>query len=436
MNQNTAMRTRRPLSINNSLVHGICNFNCQTCGVNKPSYTGPREFQLRSVTEALIERVKAAGRAGIRVCYIANSGDGEPTLHPEFVQRMAMFGRMIREWDAPGAPVPEVGVVTNGLRLTEPGVLEAVAANSLTLLVSFPTSEPEAYGQLVMGRPEQGVELLSRVLPGIERAMELKAAGWLKRLYFHISPPDREVVLRDFPKTVERLTAMAGRAGLGELDLVLFPATSNRSGLVKNKVKGFSAYPDLFRAFHGKAVNGVRLNLTISYRRFFRKRSEILDLVRSFDLPCMWNAHLFITSGGDSICCNDQAVRSPQGNILRHSIAELMVRKERHRPDAVCAGCDQRPDRLTGSLFARTMGLTGRLRLALARLFSNNPLKETAHAHDQEASQAAQTLVPRDPREAPLPGTGTGLVSRGTPRPIVARHLAARPDKAPSFLEN
>jgi hypothetical protein len=359
-------RSLRPLTINNSLVHGICNYSCQTCGVNKPSYSGPREYQPRRVTRRLIERVEEAARAGIRVRYIANSGDGEPTLHPEFCERMAMFGNMIRSWDVPGMPVPEVGVVTNGLRLTAPGVLDAVADNGLTLLVSFPTPNPEAYGRLVTGNPARGARLLERVIPGIERAMALEAAGRLKRLYFHVSPPDRDIVCRDFPETVERLTTLARGVGLQDVHLVLFPATSNRSGLVRNRVKGFNAYPDLFRTFNRKTVNGVRLHLTISYHRFFPRFWEILDLIRSFDQPCMWNAHLFITAGGDSICCNDQAVRAPQGNLLRRSVAELMVSKERHMPDRVCAGCDQRPERMKGNLFVKFFTVAARARMALA----------------------------------------------------------------------
>jgi SAM-dependent methyltransferase len=402
------VRTRRPLSLNNSLAHGICNYNCQTCGVNKASYHGPREYQPYAVTAKLIERVKEAARAGIRVRYIANSGDGEPTLHPQFAQRMGMFGRMIREWDAPGLSAPEVGVVTNGLRLLEPGILDAIADNGLTLLVSFPTPEPEAYGQLVMGRPEMGAELLARVAPGIEKAMKLRAAGRLSRLYFHVSPPDREVVCRDFPKTVEFLTVAARRAGLDELDLVLFPATSNRSGLVRNKVKGFDAYPALFKAYHGRAFGGVRVRMIISYRRFFRKTGEILDLIRSFDQPCMWNAHLFVTAAGDSICCNDQAVCAPQGNVLCHSIAELMVRKERHLPDEVCAGCDQRPDRMQGNLFVKVFSLAARARMALAR-----------------CARRGEALT-----ENPRPVVVTRCQAEAVPEPIRARQVppaATRP---------
>jgi mRNA-degrading endonuclease RelE of RelBE toxin-antitoxin system len=141
------LRTRRPISINNSLVHGICNYSCKLCGVNKPHFRGPKGFQSRQVTKGLLQRVKEAARAGIQVRYIANAGDGEPTLHPEFKEQMAMFGDLIRNWDVIGMEPPEVSVVTNGARLLEPGVLETFTANPLTLIISFPTPDPEGYGE-------------------------------------------------------------------------------------------------------------------------------------------------------------------------------------------------------------------------------------------------------------------------------------------------
>ncbi|HOX06003.1 MAG TPA: radical SAM protein [Planctomycetota bacterium] len=413
------MRTRRPLSLNNSLVHGICNCNCQTCGVNKAGYKGPREYQPREVTGRLIARVEQAAAAGVRVRYIANSGDGEPTLHPEFRERMDMFGAMLRNWAAP-VPAPEVSVVTNGQRLLVPGVLEAVAGNRLTLIVSFPTTEPADYGRLMFGRPERGAETLETAKAGIRRAMELRAEGRIPRLCFHLSPPEREMVRRGFPETVGFLTREAERAGLGEVELVLFPATSNRSGLVRSRGSSVDFYPDLVRAFNGRAVNGVRVNMSISYRRFFPKVWEVLDLVRSFSLPCMWNAHLFITAAGDSICCNDQAVRAPRGNVLTDSIASLMARKEAHLPGAVCAGCDQRPDRMKGGLAVTVFSLLARARLALARLAAHGrraeSVREQAPAGESRpaAAEAAKgyAFARRMPPEAPAPA---GMEQAGFP---------------------
>ena len=407
------MKTKRPLSINNSLVHGICNCNCQTCGVNKPNYRGPREYQTEDVTRRLISRVEEAGAAGIRVRYIANSGDGEPTLHPDFAARMGLFGRMLREWKAP-VPAPEVSVVTNGQRLLEPGVLEAVADNRLTLIVSFPTTEPSDYGLLMFGRPERGSEVLEAVKAGIRRAMELRAEGRIPRLCFHMSPPERELLRRGFASTVEFLTSEAARAGLEAIELVLFPATSNRSGLIRSRGGSVDFYPDLFRAFDRREVNGVRVEMGISYRRFFPRLWEVLDLVRSFSLPCLWNAHLFITAAGDSICCNDQAVRAPRGNVRNDSISGLMARKEAHLPGAICAGCDQRPDRMRGGLAVKVFSLLARTRLALARAFERPGAKtrrEQGHEDSHPVVVEGQAGYAFVNRSAALPGAGDGLLT-------------------------
>ena len=94
----------------------------------------------------LVERVKEAAQSGVRIRIVANAGDGEPTLHPEFRQRMTLFGDMIRSWDAP-VPAPEISIVTNGSRLLEPEVTAALTENPITVNVSFPTSDPESYGK-------------------------------------------------------------------------------------------------------------------------------------------------------------------------------------------------------------------------------------------------------------------------------------------------
>ncbi len=357
------MRTRRPISVNNSLSHGICNYNCQLCGVNKKTYKGPKEFQSKEITENLISRIEQAAEQGMRIRYVANAGDGEPTLHPEFGERMDLFGAMIRNWNHPGIPAPEVSVVSNGFRLLEPGVLDAIVRNSLTLIVSFPTPDPEAYGQIMTGNSRNGRHLLDRITAGLRQAFALRAQGALKRIQFHISPPDRDIVRRDFNRTVHLLTSLAKEAGVEEIEMVLFPATSNRSGLIRNQTKGLDTYKDFFAAYRRwNRHNGVRVSLKLSYQRFFPRMTEFLDLLRGFAYPCTWNSQFFFTATGDSICCNDQAVRNPLGNLVTHSLVELMEEKEQFMPGRVCGGCDQSPRHMTGSFLAWLFG-----KLALAK---------------------------------------------------------------------
>lgn len=362
------MRTRRPISINNSLVHGICNYSCRLCGINKANYRGPKEFQPYVVTRTLIERILEAARSGIYVRYVANSGDGEATLHPEFADRLRMFGEMLREWDASIVPPPEISVVTNGSSLNKPEILAPFIDNCISLIISFPTSNPESYGLIMKGDGEQGEDLLSGVMPGIEKAMTLRAGGYLSRLYFHISPPETEIIRRDFPETINSLTETARRNELHEIELVLFPATSNRSGLLRNSVSTVEMYSDFFRRYNGQTVNDVKIRMQLVLKRFFRSTAEIGDLVRCFRFPCLWNANFFIAADGSSICCNDQSVRNPLGNILYESIGTLMQYKEQFLPGEVCAGCNQSPQKLKGSFRAVLFSLLARLRLFIAKI--------------------------------------------------------------------
>jgi wyosine [tRNA(Phe)-imidazoG37] synthetase (radical SAM superfamily) len=129
------MKTRRAISINNSLVHGICNYSCRLCSINTAGYDGPTEFQSYTVTRTLIQRVIESAESGIHIRYIANSGDGEPTLHPEFTERIRMFGDILREWNSSAVPPPEVSVVTNGSRLNSPGIMDTFLENRISLII-------------------------------------------------------------------------------------------------------------------------------------------------------------------------------------------------------------------------------------------------------------------------------------------------------------
>lgn len=363
------MRSRRGIAINNSLVHGICNYNCTLCSVNKSDWQGPRKLQSEAITRALIARILEAGRAGINIRYVANAGDGEPTLHPDFARRLQLFAEMVRGWpDDAAHDAPEVSVVTNGARLVAPRVLDALAdAGMLTLIVSLPTVNAEDYGQVMMGRPELGKALLARALRGLAAAMRLRAEGKLRRLVIHVSPPERELIRRGFDDLVARLCAMASDAGLGEIELTLFPATANRAGLLEGGPKQLDMFTDLLRRYHGQRRDGVTLALHRVLERFFVGPGELLDLLKSSAFPCIWNASFFITPDGDSVCCNDQHADDVQGNIRQRSLAELLAFKEQMLPGPSCENCDQSPTALKGSFSASLYRTAAQARLAFAR---------------------------------------------------------------------
>jgi len=347
------VKTKRPISINNSLVHGICNCNCLTCGVNKPSYKGPKTYQSGEVTEKIIDRIKEAALEGVHIRYIANSGDGEPTLHPEFAQRMEMFGNLLRYWNAP-VPRPEISVVSNGLNLLNEGVLEAVVKNGISLKVSFPTANPEHYGEIMMMNKNVGDKLMVQIQKSLERVMCLTAEGKLTSLDIHISPPYHKYIKADFENTLYFLTTLARDNGLKDLHLMLFPALSNRAGVVRNLFTKVEWYRDFQKTYSRSLLNGVRLHFNSLLNRFFYNYSEATELFSTFNYPCLWYGNIFLTPFGDSCCCNDQNVCEPNGNVLQHSIKTIMEMKETKESTQLCLSCNQRPDKLK-ELFSKVV---------------------------------------------------------------------------------
>ncbi len=344
------MKSKRYLSINNSLVHGICNYNCITCGVNKSSFVGPKAYQSHIITEKLISRIIEAAHDGIYIRYIANSGDGEPTLHPEFSRRMRLFGDLQHNWNFNKWPPPEVSIVTNGLNLTGE-IFDALSQNRISLKISFPTSDPEHYGEIVMMKPEMGTSLIKKVATHIEEAISRKVESKIPDLEFHISPPHHKYIRTDFPKTINFLAQLAKKNGLKKINLLIFPAVSNRTGAITKLFKGIDVYKDYFSEYNKKDIDGVRISMNMSLRRFYPRYYDLFDLLRSFKYPCIWYGNYFISPFGDSCCCNDQNLTEKHGNVMHNSLKEILEMKEKKGPTKMCESCNQKPEKLYGTPF-------------------------------------------------------------------------------------
>jgi wyosine [tRNA(Phe)-imidazoG37] synthetase (radical SAM superfamily) len=107
----------------------VCAFNCNYCqcgwtfnlvdNATLASWTWPTPDEVAVGLEA---RLKELAAAGTKIDSITISGNGEPTLHPD-------FGRVIeeilatRDRVAKGVPVH---ILTNGANLARPGVAEAL----------------------------------------------------------------------------------------------------------------------------------------------------------------------------------------------------------------------------------------------------------------------------------------------------------------------
>lgn len=118
----------------------ICNFDCIycECGWNKDGREDkviPTAAQVRS---ALEEKLLKIMLDGIKVDSITFSGDGEPTLNPEFAQ-IVTDTLLLRNAYCPGA---KVSVLTNATRLGDMAVFEALRkVDNPILKLDAPTSD-------------------------------------------------------------------------------------------------------------------------------------------------------------------------------------------------------------------------------------------------------------------------------------------------------
>lgn len=356
------MKTKRAISINNSLVHGICNCNCSTCGVNKESFSGPLEYQDLEVTRKLVSRIEEAAQQGIYIRYVANAGDGEPTLHSQFEQHLSLYGDMLRNWSAEVAP-PEVSIVTNGLLLDKKERLSAIVRNGLSLIISIPTLVPEHYGEIMFMDASRGEKEVKKLKSCLRSVFNSLGNDSLSKCRIHLSPPVIDHIRSDFKQTIEELTEIADEFEVSELLLTTFPAVSNRTGLVKKQATEIDTMKDLYQKYNNSVVNNVTIKMESVLKRFFYSPGEILDHLRAFDYPCLWFANFFIGPDGKSYCCNDQAMKDPVGSIEEFSIAELMEQKESCHGLSICKGCNQAPQKMKGSFFHSLYRTLARMRM-------------------------------------------------------------------------
>lgn len=345
------MRSLRAISINNALVQGICNYNCVSCSVNKPSYDGAKMFQNEQITSTIVNRIKEALQDGVAIRNVDIAGNGEPTLHPDFSRHIDIFGTLRIIPQIKRELLPTVSVVTNGTNLHNKEILDALERNNIALRISFPTVNQDHYAKIMTPHDEEfGKEQYKKVCSSIDLVMERVAKGKIPKLTFHISPPVMEFVRPDFPETIAFLAKKCRKYGLKELFAEIIPGYTNKGGRAKKQEKPIDMFRDYFRQYNDKHIDGVKICLFSSAKHFYPSLFDIIDVLRAFRYPCLYYGNVFLTAKGDSICCNDQSGRMPVGNIIINSLREIMTLKEDQPPLKICRSCNVRPDKIYGSL--------------------------------------------------------------------------------------
>lgn len=141
----------------------ICNFDCIycECGWNRDGRGDSRLPSVKEVEAALAAKLRACREAGAGIDSITFSGDGEPTLNPEFPQIIDVTIRLRNEW----YPEAKISVLSNATRLFDDGVFEALRkVDNPILKLDAPTDEAVA----LINQP-QGHYKVEEVVEGMRR---------------------------------------------------------------------------------------------------------------------------------------------------------------------------------------------------------------------------------------------------------------------------
>ena len=102
----------------------LCNFDCIycECGWNKDGRGDHRLPTVEEVQKALEDKLQACQQAGTSIDSITFSGDGEPTLHPDFPAIIDLTLALRDQY----YPQARVSVLSNATRIGLPAVREAL----------------------------------------------------------------------------------------------------------------------------------------------------------------------------------------------------------------------------------------------------------------------------------------------------------------------
>lgn len=102
----------------------LCNFDCVycECGWNKDGRGDNRFPTLEEIEQALQEKISKAAAEGVNIDSITFSGNGEPTMHPDFPQVIDVTLRLRDEF----FPNAKVSVLSNATMIGRKPVAEAL----------------------------------------------------------------------------------------------------------------------------------------------------------------------------------------------------------------------------------------------------------------------------------------------------------------------
>lgn len=158
----------------------ICNFDCVycECGWNKDGLEDTTLPTARDVREALEEKLSACRAAGTPIDSITFSGDGEPTLNPDFPEIIDLTMELRDRY----YPKAKVSVLSNATRAGEEAIFQALLKVDNAILKLDAPADGQA---AVVNRPvgKYHIQDVVRSLLRFEgnfvlQTMFLKGPGW------------------------------------------------------------------------------------------------------------------------------------------------------------------------------------------------------------------------------------------------------------------
>lgn len=118
----------------NLLPHGckVCTYNCTycECGFTKPLPDGKDYPSLKDVMRALEGELFSMREAGLAPDSITFAGNGEPTMHPDFLKVMKGTVKLRNLY----FPEARIAVLSNSTIITQKSIAEALALADLSML--------------------------------------------------------------------------------------------------------------------------------------------------------------------------------------------------------------------------------------------------------------------------------------------------------------
>lgn len=206
----------------------LCNFDCVycECGWNKDGRSDGKFPRLLEIEKALEEKMSKAVAEGVGVDSITFSGNGEPTIHPDFAQVIDVTLRLRDRY----FPDAKVSVLSNATMIGRKDVAEALmrvdnpilkidaSSDELVRQINKPAGPYSLADVIDNLRKFEGRFILQTMFlrsPDFDTASEKALAAWmdivrdLKPREVMVYTIDRETPDKSLGKyTVEEMTAM------------------------------------------------------------------------------------------------------------------------------------------------------------------------------------------------------------------------------------